>query len=100
MSILRAATVERLRASVRGRVHLPADSGFEPARRPWNLAVEQDVCAVVEAADADDIVALVRYAQSQGLSIAVQPSGHGATGRAGRTARRCRGSSTRHAARP
>ena len=82
MSILRAATVGKLRASVRGRVHLPADSGFEPARRPWNLAVEQDVCAVVEAADADDIVALVRFAKSQGLSIAVQPSGHGATGRA------------------
>jgi hypothetical protein len=49
-----------LRSAVRGQVLLPGDSGFDAARRPWNLAVEQPVAAVVEAADADDVAALVR----------------------------------------
>ncbi|RKN22296.1 FAD-binding oxidoreductase [Micromonospora musae] len=70
------------RSVVRGRVLLPGDTDFDAASRPWNLAVEQSVAAVVEAADADDVVALVRYARSAGLAIAVQPNGHGATGRA------------------
>ncbi|WIM99767.1 FAD-binding oxidoreductase [Actinoplanes oblitus] len=66
---------------VRGRVWLPGDPGFHAARRPWNLAIEQPVRAVVEAADADDISTLVRHARSAGLAITTQPNGHGATGR-------------------
>ncbi|MBN6055684.1 FAD-binding oxidoreductase [Nonomuraea sp. RK-328] len=70
-----------LRTAVRGQVLLQGDPGFDAARRPWNLAVEQPVAAVVEAADADDVADLVRYAASAGLGIATQPNGHGATGR-------------------
>ncbi|GAA4604937.1 FAD-binding oxidoreductase [Actinoallomurus liliacearum] len=70
-----------LKSVVRGRVLLPGDPGFDAARRPWNLAVEQPVAAVVEAADAEDVAALVRHARSAGLGIATQPNGHGATGR-------------------
>ncbi|MCP2355835.1 FAD/FMN-containing dehydrogenase [Nonomuraea thailandensis] len=74
-----------LRSVVRGRVLLPGDAGFDPAHRPWNLAVEQPVAAVVEAADAGDVAALVRFARSAGLGVAVQPNGHGASGRAAGT---------------
>ncbi|GAB2883313.1 FAD-binding oxidoreductase [Streptomyces mayteni] len=70
-----------LRSAVRGQVLLPGDPGFDAARRPWNLAVEQPVAAVVEATDADDVAALVRFARSAGLAVATQPNGHGATGR-------------------
>ncbi|MFE9168521.1 FAD-binding oxidoreductase [Streptomyces kebangsaanensis] len=73
--------VDTLSSVVRGRVLLPDDPGFDAARRPWNRAVEQPVAAVVEAADADDVAALVRHARSAGLGVAVQPNGHGATGR-------------------
>ncbi|GAT66864.1 FAD-linked oxidase [Planomonospora sphaerica] len=69
-----------LRTQVRGRVLLPGDGGFDQARRPWNLAVEQSVPAVVEAADAADVAALVRFARTRGLTVSVQPNGHGATG--------------------
>jgi FAD/FMN-containing dehydrogenase len=70
-----------LNSVVRGQVWLPGEPGFDAARRPWNLAVEQPVDAVVEAADADDVAALVRHARGRGLGIATQPNGHGATGR-------------------
>ncbi|MEV4250419.1 FAD-binding oxidoreductase [Streptosporangium canum] len=69
-----------LRSLIRGHVSLAGDDGFDQARRPWNLAVEQPVRAVVETADADDVAALVRYARDAGLTVSAQPSGHGATG--------------------
>jgi FAD/FMN-containing dehydrogenase len=69
-----------LKSAVRGQVWLPGEPGFDTVRRPWNLAIEQPVAAVVEAADADDVAALVRHARSAGLGIATQPNGHGASG--------------------
>jgi FAD/FMN-containing dehydrogenase len=70
-----------LKSVVHGQVWLPGEPGFDTARRPWNLAVEQPVAAVVEAADADDVAALVSHARSTGHGIATQHNGHGATGR-------------------
>ncbi|WP_419999536.1 FAD-binding oxidoreductase [Streptomyces boninensis] len=72
-------THTELRSAVRGRVLLPGDDGFAAATRPWNLAVDQQVPAVVEPADADDVAALVRYAARAGVPVTAQPSGHGAT---------------------
>jgi FAD/FMN-containing dehydrogenase len=70
-----------LRSAVRGAVLMPGDESFDSARRPWNFSVEQQVLAVVEAADAEDVVALVRYARERGVTVATQPYGHAATGR-------------------
>jgi len=67
-----------LRTAVSGRVLLPGDAGFAAAARPWNLAVEQPVAAVVEATDADDVAAVVRYARRTGRAVAAQTTGHGA----------------------
>lgn len=72
---------EKLNQVVRGQVWRPGVAGFDEARLPWNRAVEQPVDAVVEAADPADVAALVRYAGANGLTIATQPNGHGATGR-------------------
>ncbi|WP_084959123.1 FAD-binding oxidoreductase [Thermoactinospora rubra] len=69
-----------LRTAVTGRVLLPGDDGFDQAAKPWNLSVAQPVAAVVEAADAADVAALVRFARDAGLTVAAQPSGHGAPG--------------------
>ncbi|TDD04313.1 FAD-binding oxidoreductase [Nonomuraea deserti] len=69
-----------MRSVVDGRVLLPGDDGFEQASKAWNLSVEQPVAAVVEARDAGDVAALVRYAGKAGLSVSAQPSGHGASG--------------------
>lgn len=73
-------TINDLRHAVQGRVLLPGADEFDYAAKAWNLTVEQPVAAVVEAADANDVAALVRYARKAGLSIAAQPNGHGASG--------------------
>jgi FAD/FMN-containing dehydrogenase len=57
---------------------LPGDDGWDEARRPWNLAVDQHPAAVVLAESADDVVAAVRFARDAGLRIAPQGTGHGA----------------------
>jgi FAD/FMN-containing dehydrogenase len=75
-----ATTAADLGAGVRGRVLLPGDEGFEAARLAWNRAVDQPVVAVVEAADADDVAAVVRHARRAGLAVAAQPNGHGPSG--------------------
>ncbi|MBO2458062.1 FAD-binding oxidoreductase [Actinomadura violacea] len=73
-------TINDMRGVLKGRVLLPDDDGFEQAATAWNLTVRQPVAAVVEAADADDVAALVRYARRAGLTVAAQPTGHGASG--------------------
>ncbi|MEV3983451.1 FAD-binding protein [Nonomuraea sp. NPDC049758] len=72
--------MNELRNMTAGPVLLPGDDGFDQARRPWNLAVDQQVRAVVEAADADDVAAVIGYARLHGLAVTAQPSGHGASG--------------------
>ena len=74
-----SAELSALRAAVRGQVHLPGDAGFDQVAAPWNLAVRQSPAAVVEVADAADVVAAVRWAGEHGLSVSAQPGGHGAT---------------------
>ncbi|MEO3885435.1 FAD-binding oxidoreductase [Nonomuraea sp. B5E05] len=69
-----------MRSVVDGPVLLPGDDGFEQASKAWNLSVDQPVAAVVEAGDAGDVAAVVRYAAGAGLSVSAQPSGHGASG--------------------
>ncbi|GAA2121324.1 FAD-binding oxidoreductase [Actinomadura napierensis] len=69
-----------LRKVIRGRVLGPGDDGFDDARRAWNLTVDQPVAAVVEAEDAEDVAALVRYARRAGLAVTAQAGGHDASG--------------------
>ena len=82
MTLLPTSILDELRTTVQGRVWFPDSADFDEVHRPWNRAIDQDVLAVVEAADVADISNLVRFARAQGISIATQPSGHGATGRA------------------
>ncbi len=61
-----------------GAVHLPGTPGYAALATPWNVAAVSAPVAVVAAADAEDVVTAVRYAESAGLDIAVQATGHGA----------------------
>ncbi len=71
--------VDPLTRAVRGRVITAGDPDWESQRRGFNLTVDVEPYAVVEVADAADVVATVRYAAEHGLSVTAQPSGHGVT---------------------
>lgn len=75
LSVLDAA-----RRALRGTLLLPGDESFDDARRPWNLAIEQHPVGVADPADLGDLRTLVHAARDAGVTIAVQPTGHGASG--------------------
>jgi len=71
--------VVALQKRLTGTLLLPDDTGYEAARQPWNLAIEQRPDAVATPADVDDLRALLTAARESGVRLAIQPSGHGAS---------------------
>ena len=67
-----------LRRDLDGQAILPGDEDWDDARRAWNLAVDLQPAAVVQAAGADDVVRVVDLARERGLRVAAQSTGHGA----------------------
>ena len=54
--------ISALRDAVAAPVLLPGDDGWDAARTPWNLAVDQRPAAVVQARTAEDVRDVVRFA--------------------------------------
>lgn len=59
-------------------VHLPGDPSYDPARTPWNLAVDQRPAAVALPRTVEQVSAVVCAAAAAGLRVAPQSTGHGA----------------------
>jgi FAD/FMN-containing dehydrogenase len=71
--------LDALRQSTAGPVLLPTDPEFPAEIFAWNVRTTHRPAIVVGASCADDVAAAVRYAIRQGLTVAVQATGHGAT---------------------
>jgi FAD/FMN-containing dehydrogenase len=67
-----------LRGLLGGRVHLPGDPGYDAARLPWNVAVDQRPAAVAQPRTAAEVATVVRLAAEAGLRVAPQSTGHNA----------------------
>ncbi|WP_344618916.1 FAD-binding oxidoreductase [Dactylosporangium salmoneum] len=67
-----------LRGLCGGAIHLPGDPGYDTARMPWNVAVDQRPAAVAFPADAAEVAEVVRAARAAGLRVAPQGTGHNA----------------------
>src|SRR3712207_610811 len=72
------AAAESLRGLLDGAVHLPGDPGYDEARLPWNLAVDQRPAAVALPRSTDEVVTIVKAAAAAGLRVAPQGTGHNA----------------------
>lgn len=62
-----------------GRSFFRGDEGYEPARRAtvWNQRVpDRFPDVIVQAVDADDVVAAVRYAKANGKQVSIRSGGH------------------------
>ncbi|GAA1477179.1 FAD-binding oxidoreductase [Nocardioides aestuarii] len=67
-----------LRELCGGDVHLPGDPGYDAARSPWAVAVDQRPAAVAFPRTPTDVAAVVRCAAELGLRVAPQSTGHNA----------------------
>lgn len=77
--VLTQGTFDELAASLRGALHLPGGESYARLATPWNVAVPAVAAAVIEAADAADVVTAVRFANRAGVVVAVRATGHGAS---------------------
>ncbi|WP_406832850.1 FAD-binding oxidoreductase [Pedococcus sp. KACC 23699] len=75
LSDLRSAS---LRGLCSGAVHLPGDPGYDAARLPWNVALDQRPAAVAVPRTVAEVQEVVRAAVAADLRIAPQSTGHNA----------------------
>ena len=65
-------------ADFKGDVLRATDEGYQQAKQIWNVRRAADMPAlIVQPVGCDDVVTAVRYANSQGVPVAVKGGGHG-----------------------
>ncbi|HEX4698674.1 MAG TPA: FAD-binding oxidoreductase [Actinomycetes bacterium] len=78
LTITCPAGAEAVRGLCGGAVHLPGDPGYDAARSPWAIVVDQRPAAVAYPTTAAEVVEVVRAAAAAGLRVAPQGTGHNA----------------------
>ncbi len=82
MPTLAADHIDMLRKSVRGKVLLPADAGYDVARTVWNATVDRKPAVIVQCTGTADVMQAVNFARDHGLVLAVRGGGHNIAGSA------------------
>ena len=72
--------VAALRAAMAGPVIDATDPGYDAARAVWNGDIDRRPALIARCGSAEDVAAAVRYAQVEGLEIAVRGGGHSMSG--------------------
>jgi FAD/FMN-containing dehydrogenase len=73
-------TIEQLQERVRGAVIAAGNVGYEDARRVYNAMIDKRPRVVVRPADAQDVIAAVKFARENELDLAVRGGSHSVPG--------------------
>jgi FAD/FMN-containing dehydrogenase len=63
-----------------GELIVPADGGYEDARRVWSGSIDRRPAAIARCYDSEDVAAAVTGAAALGLPLAVRGGGHSVAG--------------------
>jgi hypothetical protein len=74
------ATLDVLRAQLRGTIVQPGDAAYDEARRVYNAIIDKRPRLVVRCADVADVIASVNFARGNKLLLAVRGGGHNGGG--------------------
>src|SRR5262245_41303324 len=74
------AAFEELRGQLRGPAITAGDPGLEAVRKPFNAMHDGQPAVAIECSGTADVVAAVRFAHEQGLTVAVRGGGHSIAG--------------------
>src|SRR5215213_1245315 len=77
---LEKAAVEELRDNFEGAILLPADAGYDEARRIWNLMIDKRPALIARCTKTSDVVAAVNFARTNNLIVSVRGGGHSVAG--------------------
>jgi FAD/FMN-containing dehydrogenase len=69
-----------LRRSLAGAVIVPADPGYDAARRSFNALVDRRPAAIARCLGAGDVATAFDFARVQGLEVAIRGGGHNPAG--------------------
>ena len=73
---LNESDLEDFRGSLRGKLLLQEDEGYEEARKVWNGMVDKRPAAIARCSGAADVINSVNFARSNNLLISVRCGGH------------------------
>ena len=73
---------EELKGSIKGKVLVPDDPGYEEARQIWNAMIDRRPAVIVQCAQADDVPSVIRFARENKLELSIRGAGHNIAGNA------------------
>ena len=76
------AAVENFRSSIRGRLLIPDDPGYEESRTVWNSMIDRKPALVARCMGVADVRAAVNFARTYKLLTAIKGGGHNIAGSA------------------
>src|SRR4051812_4333316 len=69
-------------STLTGTVLQPGDAGYDDARRVFNGMIDRCPAIIARCSSTADVVAAVKHARANDLTISVHGGGHGVTGAA------------------
>ncbi|MCK1479943.1 FAD-binding oxidoreductase [Bradyrhizobium sp. 197] len=81
-TVVGSETLAVFRKTLRGKVCLPGEAGYDEARTIWNAMIDRHPSAVVRCRGAADIMRAVSFAREHGALLAVRAGGHNIAGNA------------------
>jgi FAD/FMN-containing dehydrogenase len=79
---LDSETIDHLRDTLRGKLILPTDDGYDEARAIWNGMIDKRPALIVQPAGVADVIAAVNVARDNDLLLAIKSGGHNVAGNA------------------
>src|SRR5436190_8726115 len=73
-------SLDELRRALAGGVLVPADAGYDAARRCFNALVDRRPAVIARCAGAADVATAFEFARAHGLEVAVRGGGHNPAG--------------------
>ncbi len=79
-AVLPEARVRAFQERLHGRLVGQGDPGYDDARAVWNGMIDKHPALIARCKDLDDVVAAVKFAQNNGMLVAVRGGGHNVAG--------------------
>ena len=74
------ATIDALKASLRGTLLQPDDAGYEIARKVYNGIIDRRPRCIVRCSNVSDVIATVKFAGKHQFLVAIRGGGHNGAG--------------------
>ena len=81
-TVIEGTTVETFKASLRGELLRPGDTGYDEARKVWNGMIDKRPGLIARCTGVADVISAVDFARTHQLLVSVRGGGHNIPGNA------------------